>query len=111
MKLKFFRRDPNALEIKRSGRDTRGPGHYYWRAKSYVLSGVNGGKNTKVRNGYYSKYSRERDSNTESNGFEVNKIGLPEKQAKKYAHISDGNLGNYFNKWSKYLKKKGKRKK
>ena len=63
--IKYFAKDPNGMG--------RGAGVYYHRGK-----------------GYYSKYSRKRDANKKSTGWQVNVIGIP--KATRIPHVSDGKL-------------------
>ena len=97
-KISFYRRDPNGLN--------RGPGYYYLRGGKY--SGVahcgqltyRYGKDYKTSvdgKAYFSKYNKETDRNRVSKGYKVNKIGIPQKIANKFAHISDGNLTKKIN--------------
>ena len=82
-------RDPNGLG--------RGPGLYYLRggkktgSKQHTYT-MTTGQVKVIKGSYYSKYSKERDFNRLSDGWAVNKVGLPPKIASKYAHVSDGNL-------------------
>ena len=78
-----FSKDPNGLG--------RGPGYYYLRggkrAGNFTLkSGV------KVTGPYYSKYSQTRDNARLSTGWKIDRVGTPKKTAKKYAHVTDGEL-------------------
>lgn len=61
--IKFFKRDPN--------NKGRGAGVYYHRG-----------------DGYYSKYSRERDRKKKSMGWKVDLIGLP--KATRWPQVTDG---------------------
>ena len=82
-------RDPNGLG--------RGPGFYYLRggkrpsSKNHTYKLANGQVKT-ITGPYYSKYSQKRDTQRLSNGWQVNKIGVPKNIASKFAHVSDGNL-------------------
>jgi len=90
-RLTRYKKDPNDLG--------RGKGYYYLRGgkkkssknHSYTLPG---GRVKTITGPYYSKYSKERDISRLSDGWNINKIGIPVKIASKYAHISDGNLKN-----------------
>ena len=82
-KLQRFKTDPNG--------QGRGPGLYYLRGgKTTGSFTLPSGK--KFNGPYYSKYSRARDTNRLSQGWETNKIGIPTKIASQFAHIGDGNL-------------------
>ena len=98
MQLKRLSRDPNASAIKKSGREPRGPGLYYYRSQKRLIKGVGNGKDVWVTDGYYSRYSEKRDKNTLSEKWKVDKIGIPKDVARKYAHITDGDITRYFKK-------------
>ena len=84
-RLIYRARDPNGLG--------RGPGYYYLRGgKRAGTFTLKSGKS--VKGPYYSKYSSKRDTARLSQGWKVNKVGVPKKTASKYAHVSDGNLKN-----------------
>jgi len=84
-----YKKDPNGLG--------RGPGYYYLRggkrpnSKNHTYTMPNGQVKT-IKGPYYSKYSKGRDSNRLSDGWNVNKIGIPKNVASKFAHVSDGDL-------------------
>jgi hypothetical protein len=63
--IKYFSKDPNSFG--------RGAGVYYHRG-----------------HGIYSKYSRDRDKKKLSNGWKIDKIGLPKNT--RHPHISDGKI-------------------
>ncbi len=63
--IKYYKRDPN-------GRG-RGAGLYYLRG-----------------NGYFSKYSLERDKRKKSRGWRTNRVGTPKSTT--IPHTSDGRL-------------------
>ena len=78
-----FSKDPNGLG--------RGAGYYYLRggkrAGSFTLPSGN-----KVKGPYYSKYSQSRDTARLSTGWKVDRVGIPTATAKKYGHVTDGQL-------------------
>lgn len=82
-RLTYFRKDPNGLD--------RGAGYYYLRggkrAGQFTLKSGN-----KVNGPYYSKYAKGRDNARLSLGWKIDRIGLPKKVAKKYAHVTDGKI-------------------
>lgn len=88
-RLEFRKRDPNDLG--------RGEGYYYLRggktpgSKNHTYTMPNG-KVKVIKGPYYSKYSKKRDANTKSTGYKKHKTGIPTFMAKKYAHVSDGDL-------------------
>jgi len=67
--IKRFKKDPNGLG--------RGDGIYYHRG-----------------NGYYSQYSRTRDANKKSKGYETDKVGVPVKA--RFPHVTDGLISKYW---------------
>jgi|AntAceMinimDraft_18_1070375.scaffolds.fasta_scaffold00701_15 hypothetical protein len=95
-RLTQYKKDPNNLG--------RGAGFYYLRGgkrptsenHTYILPT---GQTKVITGPYYSKYSKERDKEYLSDGFQINKIGIPTKIASEFAHISDGNLKNKI-RWS-----------
>lgn len=88
---KFFQRDPNGLG--------RGPGYYYLRggkrkgSKDHMYVMPDGNIKT-ITGPYYSKYNSKRDENRLSKGHQINKIGMPSSVARRYAHVTDGDLEN-----------------
>lgn len=67
--LRYFKVDPNGLG--------RGTGIYYHRG-----------------HGYYSKYDIQRDYNTQSTNWKVDRIGTPRKSS--FLHTGDGKIGKFF---------------
>ena len=85
-RLEKFLKDPNFHGVQ--GKD-RGSGYYYLRGGKTTPFTMNG----KVfKKPYYSKYSKVRDYNKKSTGFEIDRIGKPPKFAKAFAHVTDGNI-------------------
>jgi hypothetical protein len=72
--IEYKNKDPNGLG--------RGAGIYYRRSATY--------KGKRYPGGYYSKYSRIRDQNRKSKGYNIHKIGMP--RGTKIPQTSDGNL-------------------
>ena len=99
-RLKYRSKDPNGLK--------RGAGYYYLRGGMRV-----GGftlPSGKIINGpYYSKYSKKRDTARLSQGWKINKIGIPKKAASEFAHISDGILTKKILRWKQNDWKRVKR--
>jgi hypothetical protein len=79
----FYSKDPNGLG--------RGPGFYYLRGGRHD-NGFTLKSGKTVKGPYYSKYSVVRDVNRLSDDWKTDKVGVPKTVAKKYAHVTDGDL-------------------
>ena len=88
-RLTFRKTDPNGLG--------RGEGYYYLRggkrpdSKNHTYKMPDGTIKT-IKGPYYSKYSKETVKKTLSTGWRNNKIGIPNKLANVYGHVTDGEL-------------------